>query len=385
VNRGVLMTMQSTFEDTVGPSIWNTRGWTFQEMVLSRRLLVLGNEQCFFRCNKETWYEDMHRETHGAGKIVNLTKGQQMSGSSVPVVPSDREDGRVTYSKLVKPYVIRKFTNEGDRLSGFVGILNQYFDGEHKWGLPRAFFHQALTWDWHLRSAKRIPLFPSWSWAGWTPNAESTVLVTEADFHPFDGHPFSGQPVEVPVFYEIDPQSHTSHVDAEMRVRKVQEYVPSPWRSLTSSGQEQSSLKQLGEPYWRLPNAQTEVDEEMIANFPCSSRLLFFWTSSGKLYLRHHVQHNNRNLYEVTAQRGGKKIGTVTLEHIWPLAECDSCSFIVLGWYTMWKRAGPIVVMTEMTDGISYRIGKVDYGDLNGFHIESWMAAELEWTLIAMG
>ena len=40
--------------------------------------------------------------------------------------------------------------------------------------------------------------------------------------------------------------------------------------------------------------------------------------------------------------------------------------------------------MTQKVDGISYRIGKV-VPDTDGFTMERWMAAEQEWTLIAMG
>jgi hypothetical protein len=31
---------------------WSTRGWTFQEYVLSRRLLVFGDDDAFFYCEK---------------------------------------------------------------------------------------------------------------------------------------------------------------------------------------------------------------------------------------------------------------------------------------------------------------------------------------------
>ncbi|KIW41292.1 uncharacterized protein PV06_06864 [Exophiala oligosperma] len=39
-------------------SVWNTRGWTFQERALSRRLLYFGRHQLLWECQKCRWTED---------------------------------------------------------------------------------------------------------------------------------------------------------------------------------------------------------------------------------------------------------------------------------------------------------------------------------------
>ena len=46
----------------VGESVWNERGWTFQERLLSRRALVFTDEQVYWECRKAFWSEDSYRE-----------------------------------------------------------------------------------------------------------------------------------------------------------------------------------------------------------------------------------------------------------------------------------------------------------------------------------
>jgi hypothetical protein len=45
---------------------WNTRGWTFQEKVLSKRMLVFTDCQVYFQCSNMVWYEDAAMETEGS-------------------------------------------------------------------------------------------------------------------------------------------------------------------------------------------------------------------------------------------------------------------------------------------------------------------------------
>src|SRR5436190_2770417 len=46
-------------------SSWSTRGWTYQERKLSRRLLVFSDYQAYFNCEHATYREDQYLETEG--------------------------------------------------------------------------------------------------------------------------------------------------------------------------------------------------------------------------------------------------------------------------------------------------------------------------------
>lgn len=40
---------------------WRTRGWTFQEGMLSRRLLIFGDDVVNWSCQLSSWQEDLMR------------------------------------------------------------------------------------------------------------------------------------------------------------------------------------------------------------------------------------------------------------------------------------------------------------------------------------
>jgi hypothetical protein len=66
---------QSPYLDVIHNAVWNTRAWTFQESVLSRRLLIFTEKQLVYKCCNATWYEDvycdMDEEEDGAGTRLN--------------------------------------------------------------------------------------------------------------------------------------------------------------------------------------------------------------------------------------------------------------------------------------------------------------------------
>ncbi|KAF2733324.1 hypothetical protein EJ04DRAFT_439320, partial [Polyplosphaeria fusca] len=39
--------------------LWNTRGWTFQEKLLSKRLLLFTDSQVYFKCFESIWTEEI--------------------------------------------------------------------------------------------------------------------------------------------------------------------------------------------------------------------------------------------------------------------------------------------------------------------------------------
>jgi hypothetical protein len=42
---------------------WNTRGWTLQEKLLSKRILLFTDTQTYFKCSESIWTEEIHMET----------------------------------------------------------------------------------------------------------------------------------------------------------------------------------------------------------------------------------------------------------------------------------------------------------------------------------
>ncbi|OGM43174.1 hypothetical protein ABOM_008862 [Aspergillus bombycis] len=132
-------------------SKWSSRGWTFQESVLSPRILVFSDQGVFYQCHRKSHYKD---EDHGDQRLdYPLTQ-----------IPLSSYDG------LVSEFTTRDLTYKSDILDAFSGILHFAYGVEHHYGLPFSDFSRAILW--RIRDG-RYPMrppcipkrFPSWSWS----------------------------------------------------------------------------------------------------------------------------------------------------------------------------------------------------------------------------
>jgi hypothetical protein len=170
---------------------WNTRAWTYQERLFSRRCLIFLNQTVFFQCQRMIWSEDVvaeeqdiyryyqmedsferldHNRRSISGAIFPELRGYSLTHSPWPDFPQCR--------RIISEYVERKLSYEADALAALAGIfstLSHQFPGGFHYGLPEQFFDIALLWQPKaMLTRRRHPLdtsthsyFPSWSWAGW--------------------------------------------------------------------------------------------------------------------------------------------------------------------------------------------------------------------------
>ncbi|KAI1737384.1 HET-domain-containing protein [Xylaria scruposa] len=151
--------------ETYGPragvvrSTWQTRGWTFQEALFSRRMVMFEQGWIRWVCHGAIW--DEYGETEGRGPRI-FSK----------LVPNVQE-----LALIVNNFSSKNFTFAEDSLSAFSGIgsaLSSTFHGGFVSGLPVSFFYIGLLWI-PGSTVSRInpkrsvgkPCIPSWSWAGW--------------------------------------------------------------------------------------------------------------------------------------------------------------------------------------------------------------------------
>ncbi|KAH7356999.1 heterokaryon incompatibility protein-domain-containing protein [Rhexocercosporidium sp. MPI-PUGE-AT-0058] len=158
-------------------SSWNSRGWTFQERLLSRRALIVTPDQIYWECEHNVLSEEVHLETGGT-RIWVLPQAMDCNDEW-----DDRAKkfSRNSFSSYVTRYSTRRFTYQSDALAAFSGILRrmEYRNKQQfYWATPYDLFDQALTWKYG--STRRTELcqlladgepyklgFPSWSWLGW--------------------------------------------------------------------------------------------------------------------------------------------------------------------------------------------------------------------------
>lgn len=172
----------------IDASPWNTRAWTFQERLLSRRLLIFANDTVTWHCLSTIAREDMPVEDsqYPAKPLQWLSLKSQHFG--VGIDPHWKDGSFVTtrhgfthvvrsatfveYAKVVTQYSRRSMTYEQDAvraLAGLLRIFSMCFQSECIYGLPSSLFDIALLWQPMEPLEKRDAAlgFPSWSWAAW--------------------------------------------------------------------------------------------------------------------------------------------------------------------------------------------------------------------------
>ncbi|KAJ4387295.1 hypothetical protein N0V93_007884 [Gnomoniopsis smithogilvyi] len=163
-------------------SVWASRGWTCQEQVISKRLLIFTHSQVMWQCPTSYLCEDTAafdkvdppRRLH---QLVSKPKQETPALPPIPIYslpqPLLRPEAFSHYSAIVNDYSKRNFTFEDDVLlafEGFGSILYQAFNSKPLAGLPQAYFDQAILWmpaNIQRRREGTDKRFPSWSWAGW--------------------------------------------------------------------------------------------------------------------------------------------------------------------------------------------------------------------------
>lgn len=278
-------------------SHWATRGWTFQEHLLSKRSIVFVDETVFWDCQCSVWspgtkaFEDnddpkdsiggpsepgrespsllvLAEDDSGIGKVSGEVKkrethSQALDSLSVPNFG--------LYIELVCRYNHRDLTYPQDALPAFSGVLHflaRGFSGGFVCGLPVLFLDTALLWQ-PLRKAKRrlatdtgrnfapsAPL-PSWSWIGWKCLIDPGTLISGLDYEVNnikDGKSFA-------------PRS-------SLRTMNLVD-----WHAI--SGQDRQSEKRLEEHHFleRLKNMRDDLDAAMLPEgWFCRSGLEYLCT-----------------------------------------------------------------------------------------------------------
>jgi hypothetical protein len=169
--------VQNDIKQQVETSTWNQRGWTFQEAILSTRVLVFTQSRAYFQCGTGHQFEDvrshhktpLNSNTHPFLKSVFPQRG-------IGAKPWDIQD-------RIREYCQRRLTYESDSYKAFQGICHAFEMGrnvKNLYGVPifqsksyesesmsttGALLH-GLSWLINVQP-KRRPGIPSWTWAGW--------------------------------------------------------------------------------------------------------------------------------------------------------------------------------------------------------------------------
>lgn len=157
-------------------TVYEIRGWTYQESMLSKRRLYMTHRQMYFDCQKMSAREDEKLECfprpdsdEGADAFVY----RSLIGLGA-LLQDPRWDMFSNYSTFVSDYTYRELSYASDKINAFEGIaqvLESRFETDMWAGLPTSHLDKALLWrqGYLPRSDQAsIESFPSWSWASRT-------------------------------------------------------------------------------------------------------------------------------------------------------------------------------------------------------------------------
>ncbi|KAL0930903.1 tol protein [Colletotrichum truncatum] len=181
-------------------SRWATRGWTYQEAVLSSRRLIFTQDQLYFECGSMHCHESLRisfdtfyrkRRSHLDDYISRSLFGSEyLTNQSLSYDEASRLDKFLAYTQCAEQYSKRLLSFDEDTFNAFSGIIKRLesasdFSVRQIWGVP--FYHPkddilapvgstdyseylmaALSWKHELyKPTRRRKQFPSWSWMGW--------------------------------------------------------------------------------------------------------------------------------------------------------------------------------------------------------------------------
>lgn len=184
--------------DKLYGSKWATRGWTFQEQMLSKRAIVFTDRYMFWECQQDVWSPDGPRPEMTGTRSATFTvphyeKASRMLSSCYPDFD--------LYTEMISLYNSRMFTYPQDVLPAFSGILTTLapnFPSGFQYGLPRVHLDIALLWQPFRKTRRRVredkdtgiiapkTHLPSWSWCGWTCPVDPYHLRTRSSYFSYN-------------------------------------------------------------------------------------------------------------------------------------------------------------------------------------------------------
>src|SRR5947207_7376195 len=195
----------------------------FQEEKLSSRILVFSHDQVYFKCHNCVWSENSRAE---AEPLRSTLLG---SSSSPDNISLKSEPWRI-YQDYMWEYSGRQLTYDSDAINAMTGILNRIsiaMKCPFLYGLPTASFDISVVFTATL--FQRRPMFPSYSWAGWTGNVECEEPSPNYHDPNWDGE--NG---------EFDVESHTNDEYFAMMAKSSEKWLAQNtwiiWYERTPSG-----------------------------------------------------------------------------------------------------------------------------------------------------
>jgi hypothetical protein len=385
----------------IDASKWNSRGWTYQERLFSRRMLIFTDEQMLYWCGKSSWCEDTVLETdneHVHYEDTPLSRFSIQNNPSVPFMKQVEEVSKTSmfeeYSKIIAEFSRRDLSFEGDVLDAFAALLRSFKDSykpnpdplQYHFGLPSAWFELSLLWApltnspgvrrrnatyRNLSGEPEDAPFPSWSWTGWVGRV----------------HYKYPQNLEARTRSEIKWYTFDSAGSVSMLTSGEDSTHPLPSWFQSSSGPRplREKWKPLGAP---VDIQGMGVHDQGLHGRPGAHSLMFFTSSAFMPVIerRDGLQEpgsENSPVRQYFIAENGE--GSIYLDAEWVVSHRGLLyEFIVISRSMSddWRNPGMCddlnVMLIERCGGATYRVGVGSVAE------STWVLAEPEWKFIQL-
>jgi hypothetical protein len=175
----------SAFNREVQSQVWYDRGWTFQELLVSRRLLYFGDTMLHYSCQTAVGAENT--------KAKALTEDFY-----VPWVWRHHDNAKLAWFQAVQEYSGRLLSNPTDKLPAISALaydIHQACGSQYLAGLWKDSLVLDLLWVclgssqyYSSTTPKKSEIYraPSWSWASGDGTVSWIGLVLNIDFAAID-------------------------------------------------------------------------------------------------------------------------------------------------------------------------------------------------------
>ena len=159
-----LAIMSPSFEQSVDLSHWNTRAWTYQERLLSHRLVIFTKDQLYFQCDHGRAQADSGLNPHDPTHVRYLNSGNAARNEAYRIELREKVNINV-YAQMVKEYSSRQLSFISDIENAFGGISKLvhilFGSSEVLFGMPISGLALGLLWISKRALKRRLPLSSS--------------------------------------------------------------------------------------------------------------------------------------------------------------------------------------------------------------------------------
>lgn len=389
-------------QDTAEVSVWNSRGWTFQERMFSMRCIFLTEAQAYFGCNAGVAYERPNRLLPEPVEIERM-KGYVRSGTSL---------AWYEYVRDITKYTLRSLTSQADILRAFQGVMND-ISRRHKlnfhFGLPDKHFIDALLWQQAAGATRRIAsgvTLPSWSWT--STNGAIKYSFMEERLTPNTITPIPGfwKDGEEPEMFQIDwflTASGPSFI--HLRADPAAEYIAYPRSAILNGKEPPEALLELA---LRQPGRllfSTQLTTMFLQNSVPYKTIDNMWTDYTQ-----DVDQSNISIVSILFSRDATEpAGFIELDKIWASENLNkepsqaSWSFIALSlstskvddimnrWFTQRRRSDIPMVLSRNVCQLVVNVMLVQWNSdvatrsaVGKIYLDYWEAAkpETRWMVL---